>query len=114
MNWKFWKKTPDRAGVAGGKIARSAKPKDLPEAVGRKMVVAMKLDPDMVWALKYVSRPKEGNDSIREFRIFDPGKALSAGLSVKEWSSLDDRSELILYSGYYDKGTANIDFRQTV
>ena len=111
MNWKFWKKTSFRTGGTAGKISRSARPKDLPEAVGRKMVVAMKLDPDMVWALKYVSRPKEGNGNIREFRIFDPDKALQAGLSVKEWSSFDDRSELIMYSGYYDTGTVSIDIR---
>ena len=75
------------------------------------MVVAMKLDPDMVWTLKYVSRPKEGNGNIREFRIFDPDKAIQAGMSVKEWASLDDRPELILYSGYYDTGTVSIDIR---
>jgi hypothetical protein len=112
MNWKFWKKTSDQAGGPGSKIPRSARPKELPEAVGRKMVAAMKLDPDMVWALKYVSRPKEGNGNIREFRIFDPVKTLNAGLSVKEWSSLDDRSDLILYSGFYDKGAVSIDIRQ--
>ena len=82
MNWKFWKKTSDRTGGTGGKISRSARSKDLPEAVGRKMVVAMKLDPDMVWTLKYVCRPKEGDGNIREFRIFSPDKALQTGLSV--------------------------------
>lgn len=112
MNWKFWKKTSDQDGGPGGKIPRSARPKALPEAVGRKMVVAMKLDPDMVWALKYVSRPKEGNGNIREFRVFDPVNSLNAGLSVKEWSSLDDRPDLILYSGYYDTGAVSIDIRQ--
>jgi hypothetical protein len=112
MNWKFWKRSSDRTGGTGGKTPRASRPKDLPEAVGRKMVVNMKLDPDMVWALKYVSRPKEGSEKVREFRIFDPNKALSTGLSVKDWSSLDERSELILYSGYYDKGTASIDIRQ--
>ncbi len=114
MNFKFWKKSSGLATGSGSKIPRSARPKALPEAVGRKMVVAMKLDPDMVWALKYVSRPKEGSGNIREFRIFDPVKTLNAGLSVKEWTSLDNRSDLIMYSGFYDTGTVSIDIRQGV
>jgi hypothetical protein len=112
MNWKFWKKTSERTGGAGTHISRAAKPKDLPQAVGRKMVVAMELDPDIVWALKYVSRPMEGRNHIREFRIFDPDKVRHTGMAVKDYSSLDDRSELIMYSGCYDKGTDNVDIRE--
>ena len=59
MNWKFWKKDdPEVAVTVDG--AKLAKPKDIPEPVGRKMVVGMKMDPDLVWSLKYVSRPSGG------------------------------------------------------
>lgn len=112
MNWKFWKKTSDRSGSSGAKISRSTRPKDLPEAVGRKMVVGMKLDPDMVWALKYVSRPTEGNENTREFRLFNPDKARCDGIAVTDWSALDDWPKLILYSGSYNKRTNDIDIRE--
>jgi len=110
MNWKFWKKTPDQNGGDAAKTSRSARPKDLPEVVGRKMVVSMKMDPDEVWALKCVSRPLEGRKKAYEFRIFNPNKAVNAGVAVKDWSSLEDRPDLILYSGCHDKETGSVEF----
>ena len=110
MNWKFWEKTPDQTGGRGTKTPRSAKPKDLPEVVGRKMVVSLKMDPDLVWALKCVSRPLEGHKKRFEFRIFSPNKAINAGVAVKDWSSLEDRPDLIMYSGQYNKETGSVDF----
>ena len=111
MNWKFWKKTADQGGANGTKTARSAKPKDLPEAVGRKMVVGMQLDPDMVWSLKYVSRPLENRKNASEFRIFDPNAVRVAGLVARDWSSFDDHPDLVLYSGTYDKTAASVEIR---
>jgi hypothetical protein len=108
MNWKFWKKDgpADTIAVNGSKLAR---PKDIPEPVGRKMVVGMKLDPDLVWSLKYVSRPMEARRSTSEFRIFDPALAHQKGIAVKSWTSLDDLPDLILYSGQYDKSANSIE-----
>ena len=111
MNWKFWKKTADQAGGNGTKAPKSAKPKDLPEPVGRKLVVGMKLDPDTVWAWKYVSRPVEGRKNTSEFRIFDPNATRMAGLVARDWSSFDDHQELILYSGIFDKSASSVDIR---
>lgn len=110
MNWKFWKKTADQDGAGKSKESRAGKPKDLPEAVGRKMVVGMKLDPDMVWALKYVSRPVEGRNNASEFRIFDPNAVRTAGLVPRDWSSFDDHPDLILYAGVFDKKAATVEF----
>lgn len=108
MNWKFWKKDARDAAVAV-KGPKLPKPKDLPEDVGRKMVVAMKLDPDLVWSLKYVSRPMGLHRNASEFRIYDPATAHQNGHVIKNWTSLDDLPELILYSGNYDKSSSNID-----
>ena len=109
MNWKFWKKqaTDDSGGASAIKLD---KPKDLPEAVGRKMVVDMKLDPDFVWSLKYVSRPSEDRPRTKQFRIYNPVKATQAGVLVKNWTSFDDQPELIMYSGYFDKTSGLVDF----
>jgi hypothetical protein len=108
MNWKFWKKDDPEVAVAvdGAKLA---KPKDIPEPVGRKMVVGMKMDPDLVWSLKYVSRPSGERRSASEFRIFNPETARSRGVAVKNWTSLDALPDLILYSGNYEKSTNTID-----
>ena len=108
MNWKFWKKESiDAAPGANG--PKLAKPKEVPEPVGRKMVTGMKLDPDLVWSLKYVSRPMGDRRNASEFRIYNPDTALQKGIAVKNWTSLDDLPDLILYSGSYDKGSNSID-----
>ena len=110
MNWKFWKKDgPD--GNTQLKGTKLSKPKDLPEPVGRKMVVGMKMDPDVVWSLKYVSRPIEDRRNASEFRIFNPEKVIHSGVMVKNWASLDDRPGLILYSGIYDKNSNSVDIQ---
>ncbi|WP_319405921.1 hypothetical protein [uncultured Desulfosarcina sp.] len=108
MNWKFWKKESQNEPLAanGPKLA---KPKELPEPVGRKMVTVMKLDPDLVWSLKYVSRPLGDRRNASEFRIFNPESAHIKGITVKNWTSLDDLPDLILYSGSYDKSSNSID-----
>lgn len=114
MGWKFWKKQePEINGGAAAVGAKLAKPKDLPEPVGRKMVVGMKMDPDLVWSLKYVSRPAEGRLKTSEFRIFDPEKAKLAGVIVKNWTSLDDRQELVMFAGLFDKSANRIDFLES-
>ena len=108
MNWKFWKKesTVATTGTNGPKLA---KPKEIPEPVGRKMVTGMKLDPDLVWSLKYVSRPMGDRRNASEFRIYNPETALQKGIAVKNWTSLDDLPGLIHYSGSYDKGSNSIE-----
>jgi hypothetical protein len=108
MNWKFWKKGSD--GDAP-KAKRFTKPKELPELVGRKLVVDLQIDPDEAWSLRYVSRPSESKSSTQDFRLFDPQKAAQAGLVVKDWSSLDDRPDLILFEGLYDRSSMTVDLR---
>ena len=108
MNWKFWQK---KGGGDSEKapIKKLAKPSELPNAVGRKMVVGMQLDPDEVWALKYVSRPSDGQAGIHDFRLFHPNEAAQAGLAVKDWYSLDDHPHLILYEGRYGKHDQSVE-----
>jgi hypothetical protein len=108
MNWKFWKKEA-LDGSGGAKSANFPKPKELPESIGRKMVVEMELDPDMVWSLRCVTRPMENRQKTNEFRIFNPDKARLAGVTVRNWTSLDDWPDLILYSGCHDKSNNRVE-----
>ena len=109
MRWNFWKKTNSQGGGSGTVTPKLAKPKDLPEAVGRKMVVNMKMDPDVVWSLKFVSRPMGDRRGTSEFRIFDPEMSHLIGLDVKNWTSLNDHPDLIIFSGHYDKSTKHVE-----
>jgi hypothetical protein len=96
MNWQFWKKNN------AGKGVKLPKPKDLPSAVGRYLVVNLQYDPDWVWQLKSVSRAREARKGEFDFRIFDPAAARAHGVLVQNYLSLDDRGDLILFDGWYD------------
>ena len=100
MSWKFWHKNQ-----ASGETEGMPKPKDLPDAVGRHLVVNLKLDPDYVWTLKAALRSQPENRDIRDFRIFSPGQANAAGVSVRNYLTLDDHPALILYEGWVNKKT---------
>jgi hypothetical protein len=47
--------------------------------------------------------------SASEFRIYDPATAHHKGLVVKNWISLDDFPDMVLYTGNYDKSTSTVD-----
>jgi hypothetical protein len=103
MNWKFWQKGEN--GTSGGGLP---KPKDLPEAVGRHLVVDLNLDPDLVWSLKAVLRPREEGRDMADIRVFNPGKADAAGVTVRNYTTLDGHPELVLYEGWFNKKTHQI------
>lgn len=99
MFWKFWEHEKTEAGEV-----RLPGPKRIPDAVGRHMVVKEKKDSNWVWNLKGVLRPTEKKNAFY-CRVFDEAKAAQAGVKVKDWNSLDEHLDLILWEGYFDKGT---------
>jgi hypothetical protein len=95
----FWKREPTKEGEV--KLSR---PKEIPEPVGRYMVVQEKKDPDWVWRLRSVVRPA-GKNKAFYCRVFDESKMAQSSVKVKDWTSLDGHPELILWEGYFDKET---------
>ena len=99
MVWKFWKTRGERA----------ARPKELLSDMGKHLVVKLKYDPDWVWALKVVMRPREGQAERLDFRIFDPIQATLRSIQVMNYSSLDEHPNLILFDGWYRKADRTMD-----
>ncbi|MBI2832059.1 MAG: hypothetical protein HYX79_07365 [Chloroflexi bacterium] len=84
-------------------------PKDVPELVGRYMVLQLKKDPDWVWkAVKGVVRPVAGKKKAFYCRCFEESNAIQVGLKVKDWTSLDTHPELIIWEGFFDKDTLEV------
>lgn len=99
MNWKFWEKNRSDTGV------KLTKPKELPQSVGKHLVVDLKYDPDWVWGLKVVFMEKEGKKNLFDFRVFDPNHATIRGIGVKNYRSLDENTDMIIFDGWYNKRT---------
>jgi hypothetical protein len=92
----FWKKK------------RLPRPKDIPELIGRYLIRQMKKEPDWVWKLKGVVRPRlEGKDAF-DFRVFDEAQVAAKKVTVKDYTSLDEHPDLILYQGRFDKKSGEV------
>jgi hypothetical protein len=104
---KFWSKKKS----ADNSPSALPKPKEMPDRVGRYLVVDMKQDPDVVWNWKVVSLPATGSGTESEIRVFSPDKVGQAGVSVKNYHSLDDHPALILYSGRFDKKAGKVSLK---
>jgi hypothetical protein len=76
-------------------------PKELPTAVGREIVTKLGGNPDRIWHFKAVIHPREGRIDIFDVRVFDPSQASSQKISVKDYNSLTEHPDLILYEGWF-------------
>ncbi len=106
----FWK----RDKTNGGELHLPG-PKSMPSSVGRHLVLEEKKDPNWVWNLKGVLRPTEKKKAFY-CRIFNEAQTMKAGIKVKDWTSLDDHRDLIIWEGYYDDQTNTVrreDFPKT-
>lgn len=77
-------------------------PKRIPDLIGQSLVVNFKEDPNWVWTLLAVMKPKEEKDQF-DIRVFSDSMANTAKVSVKDFKTLDAYPGLILFEGSYDK-----------
>jgi len=89
----FWKK--DKNALPG--------PKRIPDPVVRDIITKLGGNPDRSWQLKAVICPKEGEKDTFEVRVFDDFQAASQKITVKDYNSLTEHPELILYEGWFNK-----------
>jgi hypothetical protein len=102
MYWKFWESKKPNDPASASANTKLPKPKDLPDRIGRHLVVDQKLNPDYVWTLRCALSPRPERKNYFNFRIFDPAQARAAGCQVENYNRLDDHPDLILYEGRYD------------
>ncbi len=128
----FWKKKPaatapvtaETTGAASGKAAapvahvegpKSEKlpgPKELPYPVGRDIVVQLKQNPDWVWSLRSVVRHSQRGKKVFDVRVFDEAQAARKKVKVKDWTTLDEHPDLILYEGWYSADTMQTELEE--
>jgi hypothetical protein len=106
----FWKKRPASEEPPKPKAEKLPKPKDVPELVGRYLVTQMGKDPDWVWKLKSVvrQRSKSKTEDSFDVRVFDEAQAAAKKVIVKNYTSLDEHQDLILYEGWFDKKSMKV------
>ena len=98
----FWKRKETKEGEE-----KLPGPKGIPQMVGTYMVVEEKKNPEGVWQLKGVVRPTEKKTAFY-CRVFSEVQVAQVGVKVKDWTSLDEHPDLILWEGYFDKKTNTV------
>ncbi len=99
----FWKKKNNDPGAE--KLPPS---KDIAEPVGRYLIAKMSQNPDWVWSLKAAFRPKPEDSNLIDFRVFDGKKAATQNIQIKNFSTLTEHPEFILFEGVFNKRTADV------
>lgn len=97
----FWgKKSAKEEGKLSG-------PKEIPIPLQNYLVAEQKMTPDLVRLLRAVQR-KNANGTTFDVRIFDESEALAKKVQVTDYTSLDERPDLIIYEGSYDDGAKQV------
>jgi hypothetical protein len=83
-------------------------PKEIPGPVQNYLVAERKMDPDLVKLLKAVVRKGPTWETAFNIRVFDESEGLAKKIQVKDYTSLDERPDLIIYEGWFDEGLKQV------
>ena len=108
MSWKFWEKKVGSEATANAKEEKLPGPKEMPSIVGRHLVVTLGNDPDWVWKLKTVMRHRPEGKQAYDIRVYSDNEAMLKKVSVKNYNSLEDNGDLILFEGWFDKKSMEV------
>ncbi len=92
-----------KAEVLKPKVEKLSGPKEVPMPVSRDIVVQLKKDPDWVWSLRAVVRKNPTGKKVFDVRVFSEKTAAEKKAKVRDYTSLDEHPELILFEGWFDK-----------
>lgn len=83
-------------------------PQAIPGIVQNHLVGERKMDPDLVKLLKAVVRKNATGERAFHIRIFDEQEGLAKNVQVKDYTSLDECPELVIYEGWFDEGSKQV------
>jgi hypothetical protein len=94
----FWaKKSPKEKERVSG-------PREIPEVVQQYLVTEKQMGADLAKLLKVVLWKSTTEDTGFHIRVFDDSEAIAKKVQVKDYSSLDESPDLILYEGWLIEG----------
>jgi len=99
----FWRKKPGQK-----EEKRLSGPKDIPGLVQNYLVAERKMDAGLVKLLKAVVDKSATGEKAYNIRIFDESEALAKKAQVKDYTSLDECPDLIIYEGLLDEGAKHV------
>jgi hypothetical protein len=108
----FWKKKPATKEPPKLKVEKLPGPKQIPGLVGKHLTAEYKMDPDLVPILKAVIRKNPKAEKTFDCRIFDESEAAANEVQIKDYTSLDEYPDLILYEGWFDEESKRVELEE--
>ena len=90
------------------KKEKLAGPQAIPGLVQKHLIAERKMDPVLVQLLKAVVLKSATQETGLNIRVFDNSEALAKKVQVKDYTSLDERPDLIIYDGWFDEGSKQV------
>jgi len=80
----------------------------IPGLVEKHLVAERMMDPDLVKLLKALVRKGATGETAFNIRVFDESEAIAKKVQVKDYTSLDQYPDLIIYEGQFDEGSKQV------
>ncbi len=77
-------------------------PQEIPRIAQQHLVTERKMNPELVKFLRAVVRKGPKGKETFDIRVFDEAEAEAKKIHVMDYTSLDERPDLILYDGWFD------------
>ena len=105
----FWKKKTEPSEPKDKKLPG---PKDIPEMVGGHLVTDFHRNPDWVWKLRAVLSQRQESKNTFDIRVYDEADVAAKKIKIHDYTSLDEHPDLILYEGWYDKESREVQLEE--
>jgi len=94
------------------KVDKLPGPTLIPGFVGKHLIAEFKVDPALVPVLNAVVRKSPKAEKLFDCRIFDKSEVEASEVRIKDYMSLDEHPELILYEGWFDEGSKRVQLEE--
>jgi hypothetical protein len=105
----LWKKKAVLEKPPQTKVEKLPGPRPIPGLVEIRLIADYKMDPDLVHIFKAVVHRSPRAEKAFDCRIFDESEAEASAVQIKDYTSLDGHPELILYEGWFDEGSKQVE-----
>lgn len=87
-------------------------PKEIPGLVQNHLIAEKKMGPDLAKILKAVVYRSPRGERAFNVRIFDESEAGAKKIQVKDYTSLDEHPDLIIYEGWFDEAAKQVELEE--
>lgn len=87
---------------------RLSGPREIPWIVQNYLVTEKKMDPEIAKLLKALVYKSSSGEKVNNIRIFDEADAVAKKVLVKDYTTLDQHPDLIIYEGTFDEDSKHV------